>query len=62
MGQVADDIYLPVSRTDLANHLGMTLESLSRVVSRMVKAGIVAAGKDRLVIRSMADLALICDG
>lgn len=62
MGLTAEDIYLPVSRTDLANHLGMTLESLSRVVSRMIKSGIVEAEKDRLVICKMAELTLIGEG
>ncbi len=61
MGQTPDGLYLPVSRTDLANHLGMTLESLSRVISRMNKAGIVETTRDRFVIRKMADLSLICD-
>lgn len=41
---------LPMSRTDLANHLGLTLESLSRVLSKWKKANAVATEKDKLII------------
>jgi CRP/FNR family transcriptional regulator len=34
---------MPMSRTDLANYLGMTLECLSRVVARFAKAGLITA-------------------
>ena len=34
---------MPMSRTDLANHLGMTLECLSRVLGRFSKAGLITA-------------------
>lgn len=43
-------IYLPVSRTDLANYLGMTLESLSRIFSRLRKAGVVRTERTRIHI------------
>lgn len=34
---------LAMSRTDLANHLGMTLECLSRVLARLASAGLITA-------------------
>lgn len=34
---------LPMSRTDLANHLGMTLECLSRVLARLSRSGPIRA-------------------
>jgi CRP/FNR family transcriptional regulator, anaerobic regulatory protein len=39
-----------MSRTDLANYLGMTLESLSRVLSRLGRAGLVDAARTRVTL------------
>jgi CRP/FNR family transcriptional regulator len=39
---------LPMSRTDLANHLGMTLECLSRVLARFVRSGLITASRTRI--------------
>lgn len=42
-GLTSDRLPLPMSRTDLANHLGMTLECLSRVLSRLSRRGVITA-------------------
>jgi len=44
-GLASDRLPLPMSRTDLANHLGMTLECLSRVLSRLSRRGVISAGR-----------------
>ncbi|MFV2090693.1 MAG: helix-turn-helix domain-containing protein [Pseudomonadales bacterium] len=41
----------PMSRTDLANHLGLTLECLSRVLSKWRKAGVIETGRDTMIIQ-----------
>ena len=38
----------PMSRTDLASYLGMTLESLSRVSARFEKSGLINAHRDHI--------------
>jgi CRP/FNR family transcriptional regulator len=38
----------PMSRTDLANYLGMTLESLSRVISKLNASGVIRAARDNI--------------
>ncbi|MBE7184369.1 MAG: helix-turn-helix domain-containing protein [Methylobacterium mesophilicum] len=38
----AGTLDLPMSRADLANHLGLTLETLSRLVSRLRDKGVIA--------------------
>lgn len=43
LGWCPDRIPTPMSRTDLASYLGMTLESLSRVFTRFSKAGLIRA-------------------
>ncbi len=40
---------MPMSRTDLANHLGLTLECVSRVLSKWRKAGVIDT--DRNTVR-----------
>jgi CRP/FNR family transcriptional regulator len=40
---------MPMSRTDLANHLGLTLECVSRILSRWRRAGVIAT--DRTTVR-----------
>ncbi len=41
---------LPMSRTDLANHLGMTLECLSRVLGRLHRCGTIRAERDGIAL------------
>jgi len=45
-------IDLPLTREDLANLTGTTLYTVSRVLSRWEARGLVAAGRQRLVVRS----------
>ncbi len=45
-----DHLPTPMTRTDIASYLGLTLESLSRVVSRMNRAGIITAKRDHIRI------------
>jgi CRP/FNR family transcriptional regulator, anaerobic regulatory protein len=61
MGLDSWSIYLPVTRTDLANYLGMTLESLSRTMSRLARAGIIQADKSRIHILRLPELQTLCD-
>ena len=46
----------PMSRTDLANHLGLTLECVSRVLSKWRKAGVIET--DRATMRILNSEAL----
>jgi len=50
--QGRDPLVLPVpmSRTDLASYLGMTLESLSRVVSRLTRTGLITATRSQVTV------------
>ncbi len=47
----------PMSRTDLASYLGLTLESLSRVISRLNKAGVIKASRQQIEIVESATFA-----
>ncbi len=46
----------PMTRTDLANHLGITLECLSRVISRFSNAGLIRARRTEIQLLKLANL------
>ncbi len=50
LGRSAALLPTPMSRTDLASYLGMTLESLSRVISRLHAARVINARRDCIEI------------
>ena len=41
-GYAADFIYLTMSRNEIANYLGLAVETISRVFSRLQKAGVIS--------------------
>jgi len=47
---------LPMSRTDMANYLGMSLECLSRVLARFSAAGLVTAGRTHIDLNDIGEL------
>jgi CRP-like cAMP-binding protein len=52
---------MPLSRTDIAEHLALNADTVSRIVSRMRAKGLIAvAGRNRLVCRSLEALAHEC--
>jgi CRP/FNR family transcriptional regulator, nitrogen fixation regulation protein len=50
---------LPMSRTDMADHLGLTVESVSRAVTQLERDGLIALPPNRrmVVLRDMVALA-----
>lgn len=48
---------MPMSRTDLANHLGLTLECVSRILSKWRKAGVIDTDRATLNILKPDELA-----
>lgn len=59
LGRCPNHIPTPMSRTDIANYIGLTLETLSRVVSRMTRSGVVRASKDAIEILRPNELQLL---
>lgn len=55
-------IGIPLSRQDLAELTGTTLYTVSRTLSRWEKEGIVASGRELVVVRSPHRLVAIADG
>lgn len=51
-GSPAAHLHLPMSRADIGNHLGLTIESVSRQLARLRKAGWIAVdGRDIVLLR-----------
>ena len=49
-------VALPMSRTDIADHLGMTIETVCRVLARLQRDGIVAIVRSGFELRDRAAL------
>lgn len=55
-GLAAEEFYLPMSRSDIGNYLGLTIETVSRVMGRLNKLGIIKLDKKHVVIDNMDEL------
>ncbi len=53
---------LPMSRTDIGNYLGLTVETVSRVLSRLQKNGVLAVDNKEISILDAAALHATADG
>lgn len=56
------EIGVALSRQDLADLCGTTLSTASRVLAAWHRQGLVAAGRERVVIRRLDDLVAIAEG
>jgi len=50
---------MPMSRTDLANHLGLTLECVSRLLGKWRRAGVIRTERDLVIVCKPAELATL---
>lgn len=50
------EFVLPMSRQDLSNYLGMAVETLSRIISRMTDDGIIKVERRMVIISNMDSL------
>lgn len=53
---------LPMSRTDIGNYLGLTIETVSRIFSRLQKQGVIAVDKKEIHILDLDKLRDIANG
>jgi CRP/FNR family transcriptional regulator len=57
LGRPSDILDLPMSRQDIADHLGLTIETVSRTISRFKRSGvIVLTGRQHVILKDMARL------
>ncbi len=62
LGYSATEFNLPMSRQDIGNYLGLTIETVSRLFTKFQKNGLVKVDKKTVVIEDMPTLRAICDG
>ncbi len=63
-GLAADEFYLPMSRSDMGNYLGLTIETVSRVMGRLHKQHVIELDKKHVFIKDMnalQNIAVPCD-
>ncbi|WP_323814448.1 fumarate/nitrate reduction transcriptional regulator Fnr [Cellvibrio sp. NN19] len=58
----ANAFRLPMSRTDIGNYLGLTIETVSRVLTRLQKQEVIAVDKKEILITNMEQLRAIANG
>jgi len=57
-----NNFILPMSRTDIGNFLGLTIETVSRVFTRLQKNNVIAVDKKEISIIDMDNLQFIAKG
>ena len=62
LGYSAKEFNLPMSRQDIGNYLGLTIETVSRLFTKFQKSGIIKIDKKTILIIDMQTLHAICDG
>ena len=50
------DFVLPMTRTDMANYLGLALETVSRIIGKLVKLEIISVEHRQVTIHQVKDL------
>jgi CRP-like cAMP-binding protein len=56
-------VHVPMSRQDMADYLGLTIETVSRTLSRFRRDGLIGLpGRQQVVLRQLALLEALADG
>lgn len=58
----ANAFRLPMSRTDIGNYLGLTIETVSRIFTRLQKQAVIKVDKKEILITQMDQLRSIANG
>lgn len=61
-GLAASQFQLPMSRSDMGNYLGLTIETVSRVLSRFHKSELITLDKKHVVLNNIASLKRLIAG
>ncbi|MEJ2761268.1 MAG: helix-turn-helix domain-containing protein [Gammaproteobacteria bacterium] len=62
IGYSATSFLLPMPRHDIGNYLGVTLETVSRVLTRFDKAGLISKDRRNISLTDVAGLSEVCYG
>ena len=58
----ANEFLLPMSRTDIGNFLGLTIETVSRIFTRLQKGKVIGVDKKEIIINDMNALQQLAKG
>ncbi|MBL1143108.1 MAG: fumarate/nitrate reduction transcriptional regulator Fnr [Proteobacteria bacterium] len=62
LGYSAKEFNLPMSRQDIGNYLGLTIETVSRLFTKFQKNGLIKIDKKSISIQDLSTLRTICEG
>jgi CRP/FNR family transcriptional regulator len=61
-GKADDQFALPMAREDIANYLGITPETVSRVLAKLQQGGLIEANRRSIFLTDPARLGLTAQG
>lgn len=59
-GYAANSFQLPMSRIDIANHLGLAIETVSRLLGQLVNDGLIVCEGKMIALRDKSRLKILC--
>ncbi|GJM04670.1 MAG: transcriptional activator protein anr [marine bacterium B5-7] len=62
LGYSSKEFNLPMSRQEIGNYLGLTIETVSRLFSRFQRNGLVKINRKAISLENLPALHAICDG
>ena len=62
LGYSAKEYNLPMSRQEIGNYLGLTIETVSRIFSKFQRNGLVSINRKAIRIEDLSTLNAICNG
>jgi CRP/FNR family transcriptional regulator len=62
LGYSAKEFNLSMSRQDIGNYLGLTIETVSRLFTKFQKKGLISIDKKSIVIEDLPTIHAICNG
>jgi CRP/FNR family transcriptional regulator len=58
--QTAPVLEIPMTRLDMADYLGLTIETVSRTMTKLTNSGVIApSGRHHIVVRNLEKLAIL---
>ena len=54
-GDAGDPVHVPMTRTDIADYLGLTVETVSRTLGRLKRAGLIEVPNAHAVVLARRD-------